>query len=66
VLQVLERPDPEPGPGEIRIAVEVAGINFADIQMRLGFYPDAPPKPFVPGYEVSGTTAVYEVQALRD
>ena len=39
---------------EVQIAVNFSGINFADIQMRLGFYPDAPKKPFVPGYEVSG------------
>jgi NADPH2:quinone reductase len=38
------------------VAIEVAysGVNFADVQMRPGFYPDAPPRPFVPGYEVSG------------
>ncbi len=46
-----------PRPGEVQIAVKFSGINFADIQMRLGFYPDAPPKPFVPGYEVSGVVA---------
>jgi NADPH2:quinone reductase len=48
-------------PGEDEVAIDVAysGINFADIQMRLGLYPDAPKKPFVPGYELSGTvTAV--------
>jgi 2-desacetyl-2-hydroxyethyl bacteriochlorophyllide A dehydrogenase len=44
-----------PGPGEIAVDVAYSGINFADIQMRLGFYPDAPPRPFVPGYEVAGT-----------
>lgn len=43
-----------PGEGELTIDVNYSGINFADIQMRLGFYPGAPPKPFVPGYEVSG------------
>jgi NADPH:quinone reductase-like Zn-dependent oxidoreductase len=43
-----------PGDGEMTIDVKYSGINFADIQMRLGFYPGAPPKPFVPGYEVSG------------
>lgn len=42
------------GDDEVAIAVKYSGINFADIQMRLGFYPDAPKKPFVPGYEVSG------------
>ena len=44
----------DPGPGEVTIGVNYSGINFADIQMRLGFYPDAPKRPFVPGYEVSG------------
>jgi hypothetical protein len=29
VLQVQERPDPPVGPGEVRIAVKAAGINFA-------------------------------------
>jgi 2-desacetyl-2-hydroxyethyl bacteriochlorophyllide A dehydrogenase len=43
-----------PGDDEVSIDVAYSGVNFADIQMRLGFYPDAPKKPFVPGYEVSG------------
>jgi 2-desacetyl-2-hydroxyethyl bacteriochlorophyllide A dehydrogenase len=48
-----------PTDDEVAIDVAYSGVNFADIQMRLGFYPDAPKKPFVPGYEVSGTvTAV--------
>lgn len=54
VLQLRDAPIPIPGPGEIRIAVEAAGINFADIMGRLGLYPDAPKIPFVPGLEVSG------------
>lgn len=55
VLQVLERPDPPVGPGEVRIAVRAAGINFADTMARLGLYPDAPKPPCVMGYEVAGT-----------
>src|SRR5512143_1296438 len=48
-----------PADDEVAIDVAYSGINFADIQMRLGLYPDAPKKPFVPGYEVSGkVTAV--------
>ena len=48
-----------PGDDEVAIDVAYSGVNFADIQMRLGLYPDAPKKPFVPGYEVSGkVTAV--------
>jgi NADPH:quinone reductase-like Zn-dependent oxidoreductase len=54
VLQVQERPDPPVGPGEVRIAVKAAGINFADTMARLGLYPDAPKTPCVMGYEVSG------------
>ncbi len=55
VLKVQERPDPTLGPGEARIDVAAAGINFADIMARLGFYPDAPKTPCVVGYEVAGT-----------
>jgi len=55
VLQVLERPDPPVGPGEVRIAVKAAGINFADTMARVGLYPDAPKPPCVMGYEVAGT-----------
>ncbi len=46
--------DLNPGPDEVAISVAYSGINFADIIMRLGFYPDAPKKPFTPGYELSG------------
>lgn len=54
VLQIQERPDPEPGEGEVRIAVHAAGVNFADIQARVRLYPDAPKAPCVLGYEVAG------------
>jgi len=54
VLQVQERPDPPVGPGEVRIDVKAAGINFADTMARVGLYPDAPKVPCVLGYEVSG------------
>jgi NADPH:quinone reductase-like Zn-dependent oxidoreductase len=57
VLEVQERPDPTPGPGEVRIDVAAAGINFADVMARLGMYPDAPKTPCVVGYEVAGTIA---------
>jgi synaptic vesicle membrane protein VAT-1 len=54
VLEVQERPDPPVGPGEVRIAVRAAGINFADTMARVGLYPDAPKPPCVLGYEVAG------------
>jgi NADPH:quinone reductase-like Zn-dependent oxidoreductase len=55
VLKVQERPDPVLGPGEVRIAVAAAGVNFADVMARMGLYPDAPKPPVVVGYEVAGT-----------
>lgn len=55
VLELREAPDPEVGPGEVRIRVQAAGINFADILARQGLYPDSPKLPAVVGYEVAGT-----------
>lgn len=57
VLQVQERPSPVAGPGQVRIAVRAAGVNFADTLARIGLYEDAPPLPAVIGYEVAGTVA---------
>ena len=54
VLEIKEAPDPQPKAGEVRIRVEASGVNFADIMGRLGIYPDLPPVPVVPGYEVAG------------
>lgn len=55
VLQVQERPDAPLGPGQVRIEVAAAGVNFADVMARIGVYPDAPKPPCVVGYEVAGT-----------
>lgn len=59
VLRVEERPDPQPGAGEVRVRVKAAGINFADLMARQGMYPDAPKLPAVVGYEFAG-----EVESL--
>src|SRR5436190_23669969 len=56
-LKLREIAPRAPGDDEVAIEVAYSGINFADVQMRLGFYPDAPKRPFVPGYEVSGTVS---------
>jgi NADPH:quinone reductase-like Zn-dependent oxidoreductase len=55
VLAIRTAPDPVPGPGQVRIRVARAGLNFADVSARVGLYPDAPRPPLVAGYEVSGT-----------
>jgi NADPH2:quinone reductase len=49
-----ERPEPVPAGGQVRIAVEAFGLNYADVSARQGTYRDAPPIPCVIGYEVVG------------
>ncbi len=51
---IEERPTPAPGEGQVRIAVEAFGLNYADVPARQGTYLDAPPIPCVIGYEVVG------------
>lgn len=55
VLELVERPIRDPGPGEVRVAVKACGLNRADILQRRGVYP-APPgaPPDVPGLELAG------------
>ena len=60
-LEVRETPDPEAGPGQVRIRVHAAGLNFAEVMAAQGMYPDAPRPPTVLGYEVAG-----EVDALGE
>jgi NADPH:quinone reductase-like Zn-dependent oxidoreductase len=55
VLVLGEAPPPPLVPGGVRIRVQAAGVNFADLLMRMGMYAGAPPLPFIPGYEVAGT-----------
>lgn len=56
-LVMRERPDPEPGPGEVLIDVEACGVNFPDLLIIRGLYQIRPPLPFSPGGEVAGTVA---------
>ncbi|AGB37899.1 quinone oxidoreductase family protein [Natronococcus occultus] len=54
-LAVVDRDVPEPDAGEVRIEIEAAGINFADVMQRRGVYPGGPEAPYVPGMEAAGT-----------
>ncbi len=56
-LQVVERPDPEAGPGEVLIRVRSAGVNRADLLQRQGFYQPPPGATDVLGLECSGEVA---------
>lgn len=53
-LELCDIAEPVPGPGEVRIAVAFAGLNWGDIQKRQGVYPDPIDYPAVIGVEVSG------------
>ena len=55
VLRAVERPVPEPMPGELLIEVAAAGVNRPDVMQRLGLYPPPPGAPSIPGLEVAGT-----------
>ena len=46
-------------PGEVRIAIKAAGLNFPDLLMTYGKYQFRPDPPFIPGMEFSGE--VFEV-----
>jgi NADPH:quinone reductase-like Zn-dependent oxidoreductase len=54
VLRFVEEDLPQPGPGQVRVKVLAAGIAYADLLMRRGLYPQTPPFPFVPGYDIVG------------
>ena len=56
VLEITERPMPDPAPSEIRVRVEASALNRADISQRLGRYPaPAGSPPDIPGLEYAGT-----------
>jgi NADPH:quinone reductase len=55
VLAYVERPLPDPGPGQLLIKAEAVGVNFVDTYFRTGLYQH--PLPFILGSEVAGTVA---------
>ena len=58
VVAVQERADPVPGTDEVLVAARFAGVNWADVMQRQGFYPAPPGAPQdIPGLEVAGVVA---------
>lgn len=53
-LRIVELPDPEAGPGEVRIRVRAAAVNPTDTGLRAGRRPTDLPPPYVPGMDVAG------------
>jgi NADPH2:quinone reductase len=63
-LESEEVPDPEPEDGQVLVRVRAAGVNFLDVLVRQGRYPQAPPLPTIPGIEVAGEVDGRRVMAL--
>jgi NADPH2:quinone reductase len=55
VLVTQDLPSPDPGPGELRVEVAAAGVNFIDVYYRTGAYPL--PTPFIVGSEGAGVVS---------
>ena len=53
-LELADVAVPDPGQGELRIAIKAAGVNFPDTLMIRDLYQMKPPRPFAPGGEVAG------------
>nr|MBA2677920.1 alcohol dehydrogenase catalytic domain-containing protein [Ktedonobacteraceae bacterium] len=53
-FQMVEDDLPEPGEGQVRVKILATGVAYADVMMRRGVYPGAPPLPFTPGYDMVG------------
>ena len=60
-LRWTELPTPQPGPGQVLVAIEAASLNFPDLLIVQNKYQIKPPLPFVPGAEFAGV-----VQALGE
>lgn len=56
-LKIEEIAPPEPGEGQVAVAVHAAGVNFADTLIIEGKYQDKPPMPFSPGLEAAGVVS---------
>ena len=54
VIEIVETDLPEPGSGQVRIAVLAAGVNPVDANVRSGFYPLLGEPPFTLGWDVAG------------
>jgi putative PIG3 family NAD(P)H quinone oxidoreductase len=65
VLQLGERPVPQPGAGEVLIKVAAAGVNGPDLMQRKGLYPPPPGASDLPGLEVSGEVVAVGAEARR-
>jgi putative PIG3 family NAD(P)H quinone oxidoreductase len=64
VPRVGDLPDPTPGPGEVLVRIEAAGLNHADLHQMRGTYPPPPGESDVPGLECAGRIVGEETPGL--
>ncbi|MCK6520083.1 NADPH:quinone oxidoreductase family protein [Myxococcota bacterium] len=53
-VSIVERPVPEPGPGEVLVKVGAGGLNYADLMQTMGLYVGGPKAPYWAGFEIAG------------
>ncbi len=64
VLRLAERPQPQPGAGEVLIRVAASGVNRPDVMQRKGLYPPPPGASDLPGLEVAGEVVGGDAAAM--
>lgn len=65
VLDSVELPQPQPGPGEVLVRAHAIGVNYFDLLIRTGRYRWMPKLPFIPGNEMSGQVVARGPDARR-
>ena len=63
-LRLEQFPSPALKPGEVRVAIRAAGLNFPDVLMAAGEYQLKPELPFTPGMEAAGDVTELGAEAL--
>lgn len=63
-LVVRDVPEPTPGEGQSLVEVRATGINYLDVLVRRGQYPQPPPLPWVPGSEFAGNVGGRRILGL--
>ena len=64
VLRLAERPQPQPGAGEVLVRVAASGVNRPDVMQRKGLYPPPPGASDLPGLEVAGEVVGGDAAAM--
>ncbi len=64
VLRLAERPQPQPGAGEVLVRVAASGVNRPDVMQRKGLYPPPPGASDLPGLEVAGEVVAGDAAAM--